>query len=169
MKKALITLFLFLILPLAILGDSTIKNLPLSTGLLSSSYLVAVDNPGGTETFQASLAQVMGLGSAIFQPAGDHQTTFNATQTVNWANGATQEITLTANITSLTFSNWVNGQSYRLVLIQGGSGSYTVAWPSVKWMGGTAPTLTTTVGAADIVTFVYGNSTIYGAATLNFQ
>jgi len=104
------------------------------------------------------------------QPAGDYQPSFNASQAVNWANGATQEITLTASITTLTFSNWVNGQSYRLILIQGGSGSYTVAWPpGIKWMSGSAPTLTTTTGHADVITFVYGNSVIYGAATLNFS
>src|SRR5690606_19820512 len=60
-------------------------------------------------------------------------------------------LTLTANCT-LTFPIAVAGQSFTLVLKQGGSGSYTITWPSsiVKWDGGVAPTLTTTVGAIDI-------------------
>jgi hypothetical protein len=105
------------------------------------------------------------------QPWGDYQPVFNATQTIDWKNGTTQELTLTGSITSISFSNWINGRSYRLILIQGGAGSYTVSggdWASVKWMGGGAPTLTTTVAHADCITFVYGNSIIYGAATLNF-
>jgi hypothetical protein len=107
-----------------------------------------------------------------YQPSGDYRPVFNATQAIDWSNGATQEITLTGSITSITFSHWTNGQAYRLILIQGGSGSYTVSgggWASVKWAGAAAPTLTATVGHADVVTFVYANSIIYGAATLNFN
>jgi len=62
-------------------------------------------------------------------------------------------LTLTANCT-LTFPTAVAGQSFTLVLKQGGSGSHTITWPaSVKWAGGTAPTLTTTVGAIDALGF----------------
>jgi hypothetical protein len=40
-------------------------------------------------------------------------------------------------------------------LIQGGAGSYTVTWPgTIKWAGGVAPTLTTTVGKTDVITLV---------------
>jgi hypothetical protein len=64
-------------------------------------------------------------------------------------------ITLTASCT-LTFPTAVAGQSFTLVLKQGGSGSYTITWPAsiVKWNAGTAPTLTTTVGAIDVLGFV---------------
>lgn len=64
-------------------------------------------------------------------------------------------ITLTAGCT-LTFPTAVAGQSFTLVLKQGGSGSYTITWPNsiVKWDGGVAPTLTTTVGAIDILGFM---------------
>lgn len=64
-------------------------------------------------------------------------------------------ITLTASCT-LTFPTAIAGQSFTLVLKQGGSGSYTITWPAtiVKWDASTAPTLTTTVGAIDIVGFL---------------
>ncbi len=65
------------------------------------------------------------------------------------------DLTLTANCT-LTFPTAVAGQSFTLVLKQGGSGSYTITWPAsiVKWDGGVAPTLTTTVAAVDILGFM---------------
>jgi hypothetical protein len=63
-------------------------------------------------------------------------------------------LTLTANCT-LTFPTAVAGQSFTLVLKQGGSGSYTITWPSsVKWASGTAPTLTTSIGAIDVLGFL---------------
>jgi hypothetical protein len=63
------------------------------------------------------------------------------------------DITLTAS-RELTFPTAVPGQSFTLVIRQGGSGSYTITWPTtVKWDGGVAPTLTTTVGAVDILGF----------------
>ena len=64
-------------------------------------------------------------------------------------------LTLTAACT-LSFPTAVAGQSFTLVLKQGGSGSYTITWPAsiVKWDGGVAPTLTTAVGAIDILGFM---------------
>ncbi len=63
------------------------------------------------------------------------------------------DLTLTQNC-ALTFPTPVAGQSFTLILRQGGSGSYTVTYPdTVYWAGGTAPTLTTTVGAIDILAF----------------
>lgn len=61
------------------------------------------------------------------------------------------DITLTNNCT-ISFSGIPSGAwKTRLVIRQGGSGSYTVSWPSgITWDGsGSAPTLRTTVGAYD--------------------
>ena len=65
------------------------------------------------------------------------------------------DITLTASCT-LTFPTAVAGQSFTIILRQGGGGSYTVTWPSaiVKWGSGVAPILTTAVGAVDILGFL---------------
>lgn len=77
--------------------------------------------------------------------------------TVNWNNGGCQVLTLTGN-TTLSFSNpYETGYevTYTLRIIQGGSGSYTITWPTsgtgkVNWNQGNSPTLTTTVGQMDI-------------------
>lgn len=86
-------------------------------------------------------------------------------------------ITLTANLTlTFTFSapppvSGVEGEWY-IVLIQGGTGSYTVTWPgTVDWQkvdgtsGGSAPTLFTAVGAEDVIVLTtIDGGTSYGAA-----
>jgi hypothetical protein len=84
-----------------------------------------------------------------------------ATQTVPAPTTAgISDITLTASCT-LTFPTAVASQSFTLVLRQGGSGSYTITWPVsiVKWGSGVAPTLTTTVGAVDILGFFCADGT----------
>lgn len=89
------------------------------------------------------------------------------TVNVSFANGNIADITLTAS-TIFTFSNHVVG-TYILKLTQGGTGSYTVTWPAtVKWSGGTAPTLTTTVGKTDIVTLFHDGTNFYGTYSLNY-
>lgn len=76
--------------------------------------------------------------------------------TIDWNNGNTQHCVLTGNVV-LTFSNGQSGGNYRLVLKQGGTGSYTVTWPaSVRWGGnGQEPNLTNTVGKTDYIGFMY--------------
>jgi hypothetical protein len=95
------------------------------------------------------------------------QITDGAGFNVNWNNGNVQYVTIQANRTP-TFSNPKEGARYILIVIQGTGGSKTITWPTVKWRGGTAPTLTTTAGKADIITFVYANGSYYGDASLNY-
>ena len=66
------------------------------------------------------------------------------------------QITLTANCT-LTFPTAVAGKSFVVALTQDGSGSRTVTWPSsstLRWPGGSTPTLTTTNGKTDLFSFI---------------
>lgn len=89
------------------------------------------------------------------------------TTTVSWPNGNLADITLTSN-TTLTLSTPVIG-TYIIKLNQGGAGGFVVTWPaSVKWSGGIAPVLTTTVGKTDVITLVWDGSTYYASYALNF-
>ncbi len=67
------------------------------------------------------------------------------------------EVTLD-NSPTLTFSNppaTGKGGSFSVLLAQDATGTRIVTWPgSVKWAGGTTPTLTTTPSRVDIFTFV---------------
>ena len=94
--------------------------------------------------------------------------------TLNLASGNVFNITLTGN-TTFTFSGATNGTacSFALYLRQDGTGSRTTTWPgSVKWPAGTAPTLTTTASAVDLLVFesIDGGTTWFGSlAGANFQ
>jgi hypothetical protein len=79
----------------------------------------------------------------------------STSKTLDWDDGNTQLLTLTGNCT-LTLSNPKDGFRYLIALLQDGTGTRTVTWPSaVKWQAGTAPTLSTTAGKCDIVTLVW--------------
>jgi hypothetical protein len=89
------------------------------------------------------------------------------TVNIPFAAGNIVNLTLTAS-TILTFSSHVVGV-YILKVIQGGSGSYTLTYPaSVKWSGGSAPTLTTTVGKTDIITLFHDGTNFFGTYSLNY-
>jgi hypothetical protein len=76
--------------------------------------------------------------------------TDGSTVTFDWSASGRHKVTLAGSRT-FAFSNVTIGQELEIEIVQGGSGSYTVTWPSgIKWSGG-APTLTTSVGAIDIV------------------
>ena len=81
--------------------------------------------------------------------------------------GSVFEVALNANITTLTISNPpTSGTSITFILAFVADGTpRTVTWPaSVKWAGGTAPTLTATNAKKDIFTFTtYDGGTTYYA------
>jgi hypothetical protein len=89
--------------------------------------------------------------------------------TVDWSHSATHSVVLDQT-THITMTNPVDGQVYRLILIQESSGAgHTVTWhDTIKWAGGSAPTLTTAVDKADIITLLYAGTTWYASATQNF-
>lgn len=93
-----------------------------------------------------------------------------ATSTISWANGNMQKVTLTANTTFL-FNAPAHPGTLTLRLLTG-SGSFTAAWPgTVKWSGGTAPTITVTASKSDFVVCKYasdGNYYCSASGTQNF-
>jgi hypothetical protein len=88
--------------------------------------------------------------------------TFAAALTVNFKAGALAQVTLTANITSLAFSNAPSGCVVEVQFIQDGTGSRTLASPSasIKWAG-TAPTLSTGASKRDVFRFRYDGTNFY--------
>lgn len=70
-------------------------------------------------------------------------------------------VTLGGNRT-LALSNATTGQAFVVRLVQDGTGSRTVSWFStIKWPGGTAPTLSTTGGRVDVFGFICTSSGQY--------
>ena len=81
--------------------------------------------------------------------------------TLDLANGTVQIITLTGNAT-ITMPTATSGKSFILMLKQDGTGSRTVTWSTVKWAGGTAPTITSTASRLDLLSFFADGTNWYG-------
>lgn len=74
--------------------------------------------------------------------------------TIDIAGGTLFDLTLTGNCT-FTFPTATAGRQFTLVLNQDSTGSRTVTWPSsVRWPGGTAPTVTATASKTDVYSFL---------------
>ena len=81
--------------------------------------------------------------------------------TLDLTNGTVQIITLTGNAT-ITMPTATSGKSFIMFLKQDGTGSRTVTWSTVKWPGGTAPTVTSTASKQDIYSFFADGTNWYG-------
>ncbi|MHB1310577.1 MAG: hypothetical protein ACYC3L_01075 [Gemmatimonadaceae bacterium] len=158
---------------LAVTGNSTITGtLGSLTGLTVASGGATITaggltvTAGGLTVTAGNVAISAGQASATRYNAGDS----GATLTLDFNNGNIQRTKLTANCT-FTLSNPVTGASYFIELLQDATGSRTVTWPAtVKWEGGTAPTLTTTASRKDAFVLTWNGvaylGVIYG---LNFN
>jgi hypothetical protein len=80
--------------------------------------------------------------------------------TLTLANGSVQNLTLTG-ICTITMPAAAAGRSF-IMYLRTGAGGYTVTWSTVKWSGGTAPTLTATASRMDILSFFSDGTNWYG-------
>lgn len=70
----------------------------------------------------------------------------------------------------LALDNADAGQAFVIRLTQDGTGSRTVTWFStIKWAGGSAPTLTTTAGATDVFGFICTSGGNYDGYIVGFN
>jgi hypothetical protein len=83
--------------------------------------------------------------------------------TLALTNGTVQIITLTGNAT-ITMPTATSGKSFIMFLKQDATGSRTVTWSTVKWAGGTAPTITSTASRMDILSFFADGTNWYGVS-----
>jgi hypothetical protein len=82
------------------------------------------------------------------------------------ANGSIYRYTLTGSITLNSVTNMGTGGSMTVILTQGGAGSYTLT-SSMKFAGG-SKTLSTAVGAIDIISLFYDGTTYYASLTTGY-
>lgn len=99
-----------------------------------------------------------------------NQTSSSNAVTVDFRTGNYQQInTLTENttVTLVAPNNKSAVGQLQIRFVMDGVGGYTVTWPaSVKWPGGTAPTLTTFAGTSDIIGFWYDGTNYYNNYTM---
>jgi hypothetical protein len=115
-----------------------------NTGVLSvNGNAGAITNVAATNAAQSFSAAQRGTVVAL---------TDGATITPDFAAGNNFSVTLGGNRTLANPSNLTAGQSGTIVITQDGTGSRTLAYGSNwKFPGGTAPTLTTTANAVDVI------------------
>ena len=126
------------------LADGTVTNAEYQyIGGLTSDAQTQLDAKAVLTTAQEFTAQQNFNNTALV---------FDATQ--DWALAANQvaTLTLTANTIFDAPTQMVDGAFYSLIIIQDGTGGWTTSWNGVfKWAAATAPTLTTTAAAKDIL------------------
>ena len=93
--------------------------------------------------------------------------TDGATITPDFAAGNNYSVTLGGNRTLANPTNLTAGQSGVIIVSQDSTGSRTLAFGNYwKFAGGTAPTLTTTASAVDVIAFFVDSSTRISAQVL---
>lgn len=153
---------------LTIASTATDTSIYAADGLLTGARTVTMDgnnltfaSTGGLFTIQKNL-KVEG------QSYGDITSVSNAT--VDWDNGNIQSITLPSGASTYTPSNPQAGATYILKIIQPSAGDGTITWgSSVKWPGATAPTLTASNAAVDVVTLIYDGTNYLATSVLNLS
>jgi hypothetical protein len=149
--------------------------LPISTGVsgLGTGVATFLATPSSANLITA-VSDETGSGVLVFNnaPALTNPTVTNYVETPYSANSSTaitlaltngtfQIITLTGSAT-ITMPTATSGKSFILLLKQDGTGSRTVTWSTVKWPGGTAPTITATASKQDIYSFFADGTNWYG-------
>jgi len=141
---------------------------------VTGSAVIAYFNTGGL-----AVAGTLTAGSSVIQittaagylkpnavPGASALTESAGATTIDCALSNVFTLTLNANLATVTFSNFADGQTI-IVHVLNTASNYTVTWGnSIKWATATQPTQT--VGAkTDTWTFVKAGSTIYGAVVQN--
>lgn len=153
---------------LTIASTATDTSIYAADGSLTGARTVTMDgnnltfaSTGGLFTIQKNL-KVEG------QSYGDITSVSNAT--VDWDNGNIQSITLPSGASTYTPSNPQAGATYILKIIQPSAGDGIITWgSSVKWPGATAPTLTASNAAVDVVTLIYDGTNYLATSVLNLS
>jgi hypothetical protein len=85
------------------------------------------------------------------------QAATSGTYAIDFSSGAMTRITLDGDIT-FSFVNAYDGQKHIIQIKQDGTGGHDVTWPaSVRWPGGSEPTLTTAASGINYIGFIYDN------------
>lgn len=122
----------------------------------TDSVLDALGKLQAQVSLRALIASPSFTGTATFQGVRETFITANTGTAYTVANtaGSILNLTLTGNCV-FTYPTPASGGQFTLMLAQDATGGRTVTWPtSVRWPGGTAPTITGTAARTDVVSFI---------------
>jgi len=177
-------------LGLGTMSTQAANNVAITGGSVSGITDLAVTD-GGTGASSAANARTnLGLGSIATQAANNAaitggtikfvtetnpsqvSQTLTDNNTINWDmnNGAVATVTLGANNRLIASPTNLKTGTAILVVIQDANGNKAVTWNSAfQWADGTAPTLTATANAKDIISFFTDGTSLYGAIQKAFS
>ena len=93
-----------------------------------------------------------------------------ATGAIDWTHNQKQKVTITGTGITCNFTNPTGPCNLVLKVIQGDGNDVIGTWDSdIKWVGGSAPTLSTANGAIDILSFYFDGTNYFGVGSLNFS
>jgi len=142
---------------------------PSSRTITAGSGLSGGGNLGSDVTISLSgtVAQTNVAQSFTAAQRGSVVTLTGTSVTPDFAAGNNFAITLTGNTTLITPSGAVAGQSGLIAISQDGTGNRTVSFSGWKFPGGTAPNVTATSGATDILAYYVESSSRISAQLLS--
>jgi len=128
-----------------------------STTVTASEIVASEISP---QTTNASLK----IDGGIYTAEQTYTPSASGTATLDLSKGNIHKITMPAGNITIAVSNETVGQCFLVEITQDATGSRTVTWFStIKWAGGSAPTLTTTGNKRDVYGFrVTGTDTYDG-------
>jgi len=123
-------------------GNGTVLPIQISSGQIAGN---AGDGAWQNVVLQDYKVKFLDMGSVGDSVANPTEIGLNA--------GNSFRLALTDSISAITFLNapGTDDQYELTMIVEQGSGPHSITWPaSVKWPGGTAPTLSSTSGRVDI-------------------
>ncbi len=144
-----------------ILSASALSALALVNADISGSAAIAATKISGTA---ATLAGPNIFTGANVQTINTYTPGAGGTATLDLSKGGFHFITMPAGNITIALSNPTTGQPFLIRILQDSGGSRTVTWFStIRWAGGSAPTLTTTASKADEFGFITTGTGTYDA------
>lgn len=137
-----------------------------ASGLVGLTYAELVALLDGAADWDYGDSDLHNMKQVDFQDEHDHGNS-SADTDIDWREGNNQKITLNDSPT-LTFTAPDGACHLQLKVVQDGTGSRTITWPTMKWSAGVAPTLSTGAADEDIISIWYDGSSYYGAFLGNF-
>lgn len=133
------------------------------SGVTGTSGSVVAFGTGGVPT---SVPQFVS-GNYALQPCETDSGNSGTTKTIDLSTCSAQKSTLTGSVT-YTLTNPQTGGAY-VLKIATGTGGNTVTWPgTVKWSGGSTPTITATASKTDIVNLYWDGTNYFGSLSQNY-
>ena len=146
-------------------SDITSRIMTLSN--VVASDIVATKNVTASYIGSPTASVALDIGTGFYQPFQTYTPSAAATATLDLGLGNDHRITMPAGNITIAVSNASVGQKFLVSITQDSVGSRTVTWFStIKWAGGSAPTLTTTANKRDTLGFIVTGAGTYDAVVV---